>query len=55
MLDQLEAICRDSRRLHDERRMHRLLHGWLFVHAPLSMALVLLLIVHAVMAIRWAW
>ena len=52
-LDQWERICADARRLYAQRRVHRLLHGWLIVHVPLSAALVVLVIVHAVMAIRF--
>ena len=33
--------------------MHRLLHGWLLVHIPLSYALILLGAIHAVMALRY--
>jgi hypothetical protein len=52
-LDQWERICADARRLYAQRRVHRLLHGWLIVHVPLSAALVVLVLVHAVMAIRY--
>jgi hypothetical protein len=33
--------------------LHRWLHGWLLVHIPLSLALILLGAVHAVMALRY--
>jgi hypothetical protein len=52
-LDQWERICADGRRLFAQRRVHRWLHGWLIVHVPLSAALVVLVLVHAVMAIRY--
>jgi hypothetical protein len=29
------------------------MHGWLLLHIPLSLALILLGAVHAVMALRW--
>lgn len=48
-IEQLSDRCRD---LPVQRRIHRLLHGWLAVHLPLSVALILLLIVHVVYAIR---
>jgi len=34
-------------------RLHRWLHGWLLLHIPLSLALILLGAVHAVMALRY--
>ena len=49
-LDQLERITGEARRLHAQRRVHRWLHGWLLVHVPLSAALVVLVIVHAIVA-----
>src|SRR5437660_6870194 len=35
----LESICEEERQLQRQVRMHRLLHGWLLVHVPLSFAL----------------
>jgi hypothetical protein len=34
-------------------RLHLWLHGWLLLHIPLSLALILLGAVHAVMALRY--
>jgi len=47
----LEEICEERRQLIVQRRLHRLMHGWLFVHLPLSTALVVLIVVHAVTAL----
>ena len=33
--------------------MHRWLHGWLLVHLPLSMALVVLMFIHIYVAIKY--
>lgn len=52
-LNGLEAICEERRQLAQQKRLHYWLHGWLLVHVPLSMALVLLSAVHAVMALRY--
>ena len=52
-LDQLERICDDARLLHAQRRVHRWLHGWLLVHVPLAFALVILVLVHAVVALHY--
>ena len=49
----LEDICDEARQLLQQQRMHRWLHGWLLLHIPLSLALILLGAVHAVMALRW--
>jgi hypothetical protein len=49
----LEEICEEERQLRRQSRMHHLLHDWLLVHVPLSLALLLLGAVHAVMALRF--
>lgn len=52
-VNDLEDICDEARQLSLQERMHRWLHGWLLVHIPLSLALILLGAVHAVMALRY--
>lgn len=52
-LQDLEDICDENRQLMRQERLHRWLHGWLLVHIPLSLALILLGAVHAVMALRY--
>jgi hypothetical protein len=52
-LDDLENICEEARQLERQERLHRWMHGWLLVHIPLSLALILLGAVHAVMALRY--
>ena len=52
-LQELEAICDERRQLAEQKRLHHWLHGWLLVHVPLSMALLVLALVHAVMSIRY--
>ena len=52
-INDLENICEEERQLLWQQRMHRLLHGWLLVHVPLSFALMTLAIVHIVMALRF--
>jgi hypothetical protein len=49
----LEDICDEARQLVRQEQLHRLLHGWLLVHIPISLALILLGAVHAVMALRF--
>ena len=52
-LERLAAICEESYQLAVQRRLHDVLHGWLFVHAPLSFALVVLAAFHIVMALKY--
>jgi len=52
-LSDLEDICGEARQLSRQEQLHRWLHGWLLVHIPLSLALILLGAVHAVMAMRY--
>jgi hypothetical protein len=52
-LDDLADICDEARQLRRQERLHRWLHGWLLLHIPLSLALIVLGAVHAVMALRW--
>jgi hypothetical protein len=52
-LSDLQDICDEARQLLRQERLHRWLHGWLLLHIPLSLALILLGAVHAVMALRW--
>ncbi len=41
-VDDLENICEEKRQLDQQSRLHKILHGWLLVHIPLSYALLLL-------------
>jgi hypothetical protein len=50
---ELEAICDERFQLAHQKRLHLVLHGWVLVHAPLSFAVVLMSVVHAVMALRY--
>lgn len=52
-LDRLRGVCEEARQLAVQHRLHRLLHTWLFVHAPLSIALYVLVAVHIVFALRY--
>ncbi|MBI4859363.1 MAG: hypothetical protein HY815_03770 [Candidatus Riflebacteria bacterium] len=52
-LDDLASICHERSQLERQRRLHLWLHGWLFVHVPLSMLLVVLMCAHAVQALRF--
>jgi hypothetical protein len=53
VLEDLESICEEERQLSRQRKLYHLLHGWLLVHVPVSIALLVLGGVHAVMALRY--
>jgi hypothetical protein len=53
VLDDLENICDEEQQLSRQIRIYRWLHGWLLVHVPLSIALLVLGAVHAVLALRY--
>ena len=52
-LDDLATACEAARRAHRELRTQRWMHGWLLVHVPLSMALLVLIAAHAALALRY--
>jgi hypothetical protein len=52
-IDDLENISEEKRQLDRQSRLHKILHGWLLVHIPLSYALLLLGAWHAVAALRF--
>ena len=49
----LENICEEERQLMLQARLHTILQAWQLVHVPLSIALMLMAIVHIVMALRY--
>jgi nitrogen fixation/metabolism regulation signal transduction histidine kinase len=52
-IEDMEGICEEERQLTRQRQLHLWLHGWLLLHIPLSLALILLSAIHAVMAVRY--
>jgi hypothetical protein len=46
-LDRLEVFCAERRQLALQERLHLWLHGWLLLHVPLAVALLVLGLVHA--------
>lgn len=52
-VDKLEALVEESRQLGVQVRLHRLLHNWLFIHAPVSFAMFVLAIFHIIFALRY--
>jgi hypothetical protein len=52
-LARLEGLCEERRQLLAQKRLHHWLTGWLFVHLPATVALLVLLAAHAVTALRY--
>jgi hypothetical protein len=52
-IEQLRALCEESRQLDVQQRLHAWLHNWLFVHAPLSIALFVLVAFHIWFALKY--
>jgi hypothetical protein len=52
-IEKLAALCEESRQLEVQMRLHRWLHGWLFVHAPISFALFVLTAFHIYAALSY--
>jgi hypothetical protein len=52
-ISDLEAICDEERQLTVQRRIYFWMHGWLLIHVPLSITLLVLGGVHALVAIRY--
>ena len=52
-LDELESLCGERRQLGEQERIHRWLHAWLLAHVPLSLALLVLGLAHAVMSLYY--
>ncbi len=53
VVQELARMCSEVRETVHQARRHRLLHVWLLVHVPLSMALLVLMTVHAVAALYY--
>jgi len=55
VVDALEGLCDQRRQFDQQRVMHSWLHGWLCLHVPLSLAVVILMIIHAFVALKYWW
>jgi hypothetical protein len=53
VLQNLEDICEEERQLNRQIWLYHWMHGWLLVHVPLSITLLVLGGVHAIMALRY--
>jgi hypothetical protein len=52
-LRQLEQLCEQRRQIAIQEQLHHWLHGWLLVHIPFSLALLVLAAAHIVMSLYY--
>ena len=52
-VDALAELCDQRRQFAHQKRLHHLLHNWLAVHLPLSIALIVLMWVHIFVSLRY--
>jgi hypothetical protein len=50
---EMRSLCDERRLLARQEQLHGWLHGWLLVHIPLSVALLVLTVAHVVMALYY--
>jgi len=48
---ELESICNERRQLISQNKLQLVMHGWTLIHIPLSMALLILTLVHVIMSL----
>lgn len=53
VVDRLANLCEQRRQFDIQSRLNRWLHGWLVVHFALSLAMFILMIFHAVLALKY--
>lgn len=53
IIDTLEGFTDERRQFALQKRMQHMLHGWLLLHVPASWVMIVLVPLHAVMAVRW--
>ena len=50
---ELESLCGERGAYAEQERMFRWLHGWLLLHIPLSLALLVLGTLHAILSLYY--
>jgi len=54
-VDALENLCDQRRQFDRQVKLHYWLHNWLWVHLPLSLALIVLMFVHIFKTLQYWW
>jgi hypothetical protein len=52
-INDLQSIVDERRQLERQRRIHYVLHGWLWFHVPASFAMLILIVVHVFKALEY--
>jgi hypothetical protein len=52
-VSELETLCEERRQLATQERLHSWLHSWLLVHIPLSVALLVVGVVHVWFSLKY--
>jgi hypothetical protein len=52
-VDSLQGMCDQRRQFDHQARIHFWLHNWLWIHLPLSVALIVLMFWHIVVALKY--
>lgn len=52
-IEEIERLCTERRQLAEQERLHHFLHGWLMLHVPLSVALLVLGVAHAAVSLYY--
>jgi hypothetical protein len=52
-LQRLQLLCDERRQLGEQQRLHHWLHVWLILHVPLSLALLILGVTHALVTLYY--
>jgi hypothetical protein len=52
-LERLRTCCEERRQMAEQERLYHLLHGWLLVHVPLSVLLLVLGAAHVVLSLYY--
>ena len=52
-VDRLEQACRERRQLAHQEKLYGLLHGWLKIHIPFSIALAVFIVIHVISALYY--
>jgi hypothetical protein len=52
-VDRLAQLCDQRRQFEKQARLHALLQNWMAVHLPLAVVVMILMVVHAIVALRY--
>ena len=53
LVDDIEEICDQRRQLQTQGKLHAILHVWMWIHLPISIVLMVFLLAHIWLAIRY--